>query len=1092
MSSGFQRIVTVLAALLLPCLWLNGCGGDDALQSGPALTGNSNGDSDISITDGQDPTGDGSGGDVLTPDDTLSTDDSLGANDTNPIEIVDDVSSPVDATAGDAAVDGAADATLACPGQDGCPCASDADCTSLGACLDSAQGKVCAPPCLSGEPCPQDTACVPLPGAATDGSEDKTVCAPKFVTNCDPCLDSKACAYLGGKSACVSTADQPGTDGWFCANSCINAGDCPSGWLCADATAVEGGKSGYCHPAGAGACACSPAAVALGKSTSCASSGKLPDGTVVLGCLGQRTCGTGGLSACSAPIAKPEICNGLDDDCNGLTDDAAPCDDGKLCTKDACIAGGCVFAPADASPCDDSDPCTVDDACTGGKCAGTPKNCDDGNPCSADTCQGKGSCAHVDLEDGAVCEDGDACTKADTCASGKCISGVNQCSCLVNADCAAFEDGNACNGKLVCVGSGGSSFCKVDPTSIVTCSKANDTTCLHAVCDTADGVCKGVVQNNGKVCDDANACTNGELCADGACTGASINCDDANACTDDTCAIATGCAHTPNAVPCSDANACTQGDVCAAGACTTKAVVCDDEYACTADSCDPTVGCVFTAVAPADCPSSTVPYLEPFNCGSTALQLWKKTPISLDPIVKWAVDGTPAAPGFESPDCSLNVNNGIDVTCPMQQATIESTADSPVINATSVAPGAPLVLRFGSAGSWKQQQADVFIREVGGDWQKVLDVAAGPGWQTQTVVLTAYAAKSFQVRFHFAGNCGPAGAVGWFVDDVLVAVDPCQSNNGGCGADKLCTMGGDGQASCGSCQPGFSVQNGACADIDECAVPASCGANAICVNKPGTYQCTCKAGYQGDGKTCTDIDECAANLDNCAVTAACFNLPGSFQCTCPKNQFGDGLTCVDKGGSGSYPATSCLEIKTLYPASADGVYWLDIDGAGPLPASQYACDMKNGGWTLVIADNFENSSNAGWSAGTVSTCGKFGHILGGANQFGQGAVTKKTVSTPPHTQAKLWAHYIRIDQWWFNNGMVGIDGVKVWSKQGTGDLIFNGSHECGKGAWTDEEWNPTWQGAHSGAAITFSAWSDVGSGADSTSFGVDDVYVWVM
>jgi hypothetical protein len=69
-------------------------------------------------------------------------------------------------------------------------------------------------------------------------------------------------------------------------------------------------------------------------------------------------------------------------------------------------------------------------------------------------------------------------------------------------------------------------------------------------------------------CDDANPCTTGDLCVAGACTGPIVPCpDDANACTDDVCVPATGTCGAPNTLSCDDADACTAADACADGVC---------------------------------------------------------------------------------------------------------------------------------------------------------------------------------------------------------------------------------------------------------------------------------------------------------------------------------------------------------------------------------------------------------------------------------------------------------------------------------------------------------------------------------------------
>ena len=53
--------------------------------------------------------------------------------------------------------------------------------------------------------------------------------------------------------------------------------------------------------------------------------------------------------------------------------------------------------------------------------------------------------------------------------------------------------------------------------------------------------------NNTAGCDDGNACTENDVCADGACAaGTDIACDDGEGCTDDACDPASGCITTNN------------------------------------------------------------------------------------------------------------------------------------------------------------------------------------------------------------------------------------------------------------------------------------------------------------------------------------------------------------------------------------------------------------------------------------------------------------------------------------------------------------------------------------------------------------------
>ncbi len=396
-----------------------------------------------------------------------------------------------------------------------------------------------------------------------------------------------------------------------------------------------------------------------------------------------------------------EVCDGFDNDCDGQTDEGT-CSDGDPCTDDVCDpAAGCQF-PHNAAPCNDGNPCTDGDQCTLGVCAGLFKDCDDGNPCTADTCDPVQGCKATALTgpcddgdpctvgeqcgpqgclgvakvcddgdpctadacdaasggcvfapaSGASCDDGNGCTAGDVCVDGACVGDDAGCDCETDADCAASEDGNLCNGTLRCVTTAGVSKCEVDPATIVVCELPDglDGACASVACQPETGACVVTEQGDGVSCDDADACTSGDVCQAGACAGEAVLCDDGNPCTTDVCDAvagcqyqavtgfkacddgnpctladactngfclggaplscddgkpctvdacdpASGCTNTPSDGPCSDGDACTTGDACSEGACVGVPASCDDGNPCTIDTCDETLGCVHT-VAP--------------------------------------------------------------------------------------------------------------------------------------------------------------------------------------------------------------------------------------------------------------------------------------------------------------------------------------------------------------------------------------------------------------------------------------------------------------------------------------------------------------
>ncbi|KAK4747243.1 hypothetical protein SAY87_026280 [Trapa incisa] len=104
----------------------------------------------------------------------------------------------------------------------------------------------------------------------------------------------------------------------------------------------------------------------------------------------------------------------------------------------------------------------------------------------------------------------------------------------------------------------------------------------------------------------------------------------------------------------------------------------------------------------------------------------------------------------------------------------------------------------------------------------------------------------------------------------------------------------------------WSIGDQTCIDAQKNRSTYACkGENTTCTDAENWrgYRCHCKDGYKGspylsssDG--CQDIDECASS-NPCNVTSLCINLPGTFNCSCPKGFAGDGKR--DGNGNGCTP-----------------------------------------------------------------------------------------------------------------------------------------------------------------------------------------------
>ena len=279
--------------------------------------------------------------------------------------------------------------------------------------------------------------------------------------------------------------------------------------------------------------------------------------------------------------------------------DGALCDDKNKCTEgDVCIAGSCdpgentclCKATADCAKNEDGNLCNGTLFCnkaTGG-CQLNPAtvvSCPsvDDTACSKNTCQPKtGQCA-VTAIDGALCDDGNPCTPNEQCTGGKCAASANTCVCQKDADCAAKDDGNLCNGTLYCDTKQFPYVCALNPASVVSCPSVNDSGCLKNLCQPATGQCKAVPLPNGATCDaDSTDCTAGDTCSNGACNPGSSVCQ---------CQTDGDCAGYENGDPCDGTLYCNKvSNTCLVNPATVVFCPFGQDTACARNACDKQTG----------------------------------------------------------------------------------------------------------------------------------------------------------------------------------------------------------------------------------------------------------------------------------------------------------------------------------------------------------------------------------------------------------------------------------------------------------------------------------------------------------------------
>jgi hypothetical protein len=665
-------------------------------------------------------------------------------------------------------------------------------------------------------------------------------------------------------------------------------------------------------------------------------------------CTQVDTCQAG---ACVG--AEPKACAASDDchvdgECDpqtgkcseALAEDETPCDDGQTCTTaDVCQAGSCAGEPV---TCDDGLTCSVDScdeasgACTADMASCTCVNdadCQDGNACngqeicganqfcrigtpivcaaSADACLKNvcvaetGACEPEPVLDGVPCDDANACTTRDTCQAGAC-AGTDPMVCAALSQChlpglcdqvtgacsnpekpenSSCNDGNACTATDTCQAGACVGAAQVSCTAADQCHDVG-------VCNSANGICSKPAKQNGVQCNDANPCTSGDACQNGACTPSSQKvCGASDSChTAGVCDPANGnCTNPPklDGASCSDGLTCTTADVCANGKCGGATVTCNDGIACTADSCsEQQGGCTATStgcacVTSADCPRTNLCAGVP-TCDPTKLTCLPGTPVdcsalndachvgSCSPTTGQCV-ATPRADGTTCDDgdlctsgpssCQAGVCKGTNpVTCTAS----DQCHDAGTCNSATGICSSPAKTNGTGCND-------------GNACTKTDSCQGGVCTGASAVVCAA------SDQCHSAGTCDTSSGV---------CSNPAKTNGSTCDDGSLCTKTDTCQG--GVCAGGSPVT---CAASDQCHSAGSCDAKTgTCSNPslPDGVDCN-------DGSLCTQLDTCKTGVctganpvkcplpDQCHTAATCDGTTG--KCSNPAKQ--DGTACDD-------------------------------------------------------------------------------------------------------------------------------------------------------------------------------------------------------